>query len=680
MPQFVRGGPVIPDALVQDLEDDRVVIFCGAGVSMGAGLPDYVGLVKHCYQELTEPLPAKEDSDWNWPDRMLGSLESRYSSARVRDIVAKRLSARPRALGLHRAILRLARLRRGDGIRLVTTNFDTYFEKARRILSLRYDSHAGPVVPIPRNDRAGTWRSLVYLHGRLDTVPLGQLVLTSADFGRAYLTDGWAARFISRLFADFTVLFIGYSLNDPVMRYMVDAFAAEDAEVRFGFPRGSAYIFTPFDGPAAPDTQPYRHRNLEPIFYSSAQSHASLTDTVIAWAEARDDYLANVARLISDIAPSRPDAIDPADTANLLWAVARRRGDDGFGARTFAGVDDVPPIEWLDAFEASELALKAAHGAAAVAAQQVGRPSPPDLTLDIEPLFPLGLDARDLPLTTVGSALISWLVRHLANEGFVQRTLTKLASGRRPHAQLRYAIREELAKNHDLREGYRIFWRIVASEGGWVAIGTGKHLGPTAVVRGAITQNVDRVWLHQELVAGLQPLLKLSHSSYKHYLDALGPTAMDTSVGNRLSEIARTEVILADGDRIRSAVGAIDARPDADSHWASLVDELTSLLAQALRLFAIAGEANEFSDPSAVQRPSVVPHAQNHRHQQWTLLLDLIWRGWTYIDGQDRELSRGVVSRWRRMPYLAFRRLVLAAMNESAHFTAEERLEALLNG
>lgn len=57
MPKFAKAGPVVPDELVQSLEDDRVVIFCGAGISMGAGLPSYVGLVKYCYDELAETLP-----------------------------------------------------------------------------------------------------------------------------------------------------------------------------------------------------------------------------------------------------------------------------------------------------------------------------------------------------------------------------------------------------------------------------------------------------------------------------------------------------------------------------------------------------------------------------------------------------------------------------------------------
>ena len=326
MPQFVRNGPIVPDELVQDLEDDRVVMFCGAGISMGAGLPSFAGLVEHCFRELSHPLPENGHGDWNWPDRMLSALESRYSAVQVRSIVSDRLSKRPRDLALHRAILRLARLRRYDGLRLVTTNFDTYFEKASRGLGLRYKSHAGPVLPIPRNDHLASWRSLVYLHGRLGEAPAEQLVLTSADFGRAYLTDAWAARFVARLFADFTVLFIGYSLNDPVLRYMTDAFAAEDAEMRFGRSRGPAYIFTSYDGGMAPDPQPFRDRNLKPILLdTSAQRHLHLKDTVIAWAEARDDYLANVSRLIGEIAPRRPDAIDPTDTANSLWVVPAAR-------------------------------------------------------------------------------------------------------------------------------------------------------------------------------------------------------------------------------------------------------------------------------------------------------------------------------------------------------------------
>ncbi|WP_427914805.1 hypothetical protein ACPWT1_07800 [Ramlibacter sp. MMS24-I3-19] len=37
--QFIPNGPDIPDALLQAQEEDRVVFFCGAGISYPAGLP-----------------------------------------------------------------------------------------------------------------------------------------------------------------------------------------------------------------------------------------------------------------------------------------------------------------------------------------------------------------------------------------------------------------------------------------------------------------------------------------------------------------------------------------------------------------------------------------------------------------------------------------------------------------
>ena len=379
MPRFIPHGPIVPDRLVQELEADRVVIFCGAGISMGSGFPSYAGLVQHCYNEFGLPVPNNNHTDWDWPDRMLGVLESKKTPRDVRRVVATRLSQEPTNLDIHKALLRLARLRRSPGLRLVTTNYDHLFEKAQDNLRLGYDYHSAPILPIPRNDRAASWRSIVYLHGRLEPPDRdnSHLVLTSADFGRAYLTDGWAARFVARLFADFTVLFVGYSLNDPVLRYMTDAFAAEDAQARGGIARGAAYIFVPHPGAAPPDRQPYLDRKLEPIFYNQTRQHVRLKKTLIEWASASEDYLSNVGVIISRIARSRPEALDPSATDNLLWAVLGRPDDRGYGAKVFANLDPLPRVEWLDAFDRRETEMRAVHAAAVAAAEETERsPSP----------------------------------------------------------------------------------------------------------------------------------------------------------------------------------------------------------------------------------------------------------------------------------------------------------------
>ena len=679
MPQFFPNGPIVPDKLVQDLEDDRVVLFCGAGISMGAGLPNYKGLVEHCCKELTYPMPEEQSSDWDWPDRMLGALETHFTAEQVRRIVADRLNQKPHTLSLHRAILKLAQTRRREGLRLVTTNFDTYFEKACKTLGIRTNWHSGPVLPIPRNDRKGTWSSLVYLHGRLDESATQQLVLTSADFGRAYLTEAWAARFVARLFADFTVLFIGYSFNDPVLRYMTDAFAAEDAEARFAQPRGPAYIFVSHQSGAPLHPKPYQDRNLQAIFYDDAKNHLSLKQTLVTWADWRADYLANTTRLINSIAPRRPDAIDPTDTANLLWAVTGRPGDNGHGARVFAGVTSLPPIEWFDEFERRERDLITEHANASVKAKELEHPIPFTPQLDIALLFPDVLDLRELALTPVANALIPWLVRHLGSEGWVERVQTKLAEGRRPHAYLRRAIQDSLIQPHSLLAGYVRFWWIVTAEGGWTISNKNVHHRPYYAVIQSLNTQVDPHLLKQEVLAALRPVLGLSPSSFRRWRDAMDPTRVGQPVGNSLSEIADAEVNLADGDQVDTMINAINAKPGADAFWAGMLEELTSLLHQVLDLYAAADEATRELDPSSVHRPSIVPHQQNLHHRSWTVLFDLIWQSWKHVDTVDPARSRAFVTNCRYLPYLAFRRIAAAAVAYSAHFTAQEQLEVLLH-
>ena len=79
---------------------------------------------------------------------------------------------------------------------MLTTNFDTLFERAAVAGALAdVPSHSGKSLP-----KAGGARDfgVLHLHGRIADEKLGlaetDFVLTSADFGDAYLRDGWASR------------------------------------------------------------------------------------------------------------------------------------------------------------------------------------------------------------------------------------------------------------------------------------------------------------------------------------------------------------------------------------------------------------------------------------------------------------------------------------------------------
>lgn len=222
--QFVRQGPDIPERLLQAHEDGRVVFFCGAGISYPARLPGFAGLVAKVYKALAATPNAVQQAAIKVEqfDTAIGLLEADIVGGRetvrrtLAGILTPDLSA-PNATATHEALLTLSKCRNGH-TRLITTNFDRLFEEVIAVKSLPIKQFQAPLLPVPKN----RWDGLVYLHGLLGTTPtaneLDRLVVSSGDFGLAYLTERWAARFVSELLRNYTVCFVGYSINDPVLR------------------------------------------------------------------------------------------------------------------------------------------------------------------------------------------------------------------------------------------------------------------------------------------------------------------------------------------------------------------------------------------------------------------------------------------------------------------------------
>ncbi len=145
-------------------------------------------------------------------DRFLGRLRPALNIHERTCRIMSRPESRPSTI--HRDLLRL--FGSLGAVRLVTTNFDDHFLAAAKDLwdGGTPEYFAAPAVPLGRD-----FHGLVHLHGSA-TLDAGRLVLTDEDFGRAYLTDGWARRFLQAMFSSYTVLFVGYSHRDPIMHYL----------------------------------------------------------------------------------------------------------------------------------------------------------------------------------------------------------------------------------------------------------------------------------------------------------------------------------------------------------------------------------------------------------------------------------------------------------------------------
>jgi hypothetical protein len=123
-------------------------------------------------------------------------------------------------LGPHKSLIDLSTIASGT-TRLVTTNFDRVFQLALPDLQVMLP----PNLLDPR--RPAPWRGVVHLHGIVtpdyDGAAPGEFVVSSADFGRAYLADGWATTFMRALMERYRIVFVGYSADDPPIRYLLEA-------------------------------------------------------------------------------------------------------------------------------------------------------------------------------------------------------------------------------------------------------------------------------------------------------------------------------------------------------------------------------------------------------------------------------------------------------------------------
>lgn len=213
------GGIDFDERILDALRDNNLVIFAGAGVSMGppSNLASFWRLAEQIAEgtglEVEQPL-----------DRFLGQLQ--HKQVHVHTRAADRLSlpgSAPNAL--HRDLLRL--FGSGEKVRLVTTNFDDHFTTAYiEQFGKQPIIYSAPALPLGHS-----FTGIVHVHGAL-TRP-EDMVLTDADFGRGYLTEGWARRFLVDVFRRFTVLFVGYSHDDVVMTYLARALPVDTLAGRF---------------------------------------------------------------------------------------------------------------------------------------------------------------------------------------------------------------------------------------------------------------------------------------------------------------------------------------------------------------------------------------------------------------------------------------------------------------
>jgi len=190
----------IPDELIASVARSDAVLFIGAGLSMGAGLPGW--------KELIAPLADRI----GLPEHLRGDLlkvAQHYEGQRGRHALISYIKEQTDTSGKpttenYRRLLRL-------GIRTwVTTNFDDLAEQALREARMRFKTVVRDSdLPYASADQL----TLLKLHG--DSEQPDTIVITQQDYSTYFRRFPRVKEKLSGLLVEKTFLFVGYSISDP---------------------------------------------------------------------------------------------------------------------------------------------------------------------------------------------------------------------------------------------------------------------------------------------------------------------------------------------------------------------------------------------------------------------------------------------------------------------------------
>ncbi|HAE27063.1 MAG TPA: hypothetical protein DCG58_07880 [Hyphomonas adhaerens] len=372
------GLAAIPERLLLAHARGEVLFICGAGISRPAGLPDFRQLVLDVYAALDasahavlSAVPLGASNQWEGDfssltdrqtaevkrfilgdyDVVLGMLERRLDDqtrgdSRVRRTVASIIRAGATSpAAIHKALITLAD--RGGAKTIVTTNFDLLLQVAAQRRRLSVETYS--LGSIPRPTRQSDFAGVLHIHGALDKSPsrMSELVLSDQDFGEFYLRRRVVPDFIYDAARLYHLVLVGYSANDPPMRYLLNAVAADgkrfdDLKERFTF-----------FGTSTPDPvalADWNGRGITPIHYDSANGHDNLRASLERWAKlsainGKKQLIDSELRRI--VKKPRSAA---AESDRDLFDHFFRRGNASERERLSALVSDAKAeINWLDA-------------------------------------------------------------------------------------------------------------------------------------------------------------------------------------------------------------------------------------------------------------------------------------------------------------------------------------------
>ncbi|WP_337660565.1 SIR2 family protein [Anderseniella sp. Alg231-50] len=623
--RFSKEGPAFPSQLVDALLVGEVVFLCGAGVS-APQLPDFGGLVKSCFADLNVQMnPSEQHAFGN--DRyeeVLGSLSRRIvdPTHMIRTVV--KLLQPPMDLNLdnHHTILRLSRNIENKPT-IVTTNFDTLIERAllekAEPEGIRSLSSAGQDLPPPGSSDFG---GIIHLHGRIADEDLDleetALVVTSADYGDAYMRSGWASRFLFDLCRSKTIVLVGYSAGDAPFRYFLNVLEAD----RQRFPDlRPVYALDAVDDRDGHDVR-WSTLAVEPIPYeyvpdpaTGRNSHSAMWRDLGKLADVVERPRSTRRTWAQEILVKSHDRVSQEELDRVKWLFADHR--DLWSIATTAIVDP----EWFHFFVQHELWTD-----------------------------------RD-----AAWVVAAWIARDFQSADRFNLAVSLRARLRTPFAD---ELDRRLGQAMDIPALWMRAWRLLSKSLLESMLDTDMRMYSVEQrLRASLVLNLDI----QEAVELLTPTLKIEPNRSHLY----GESIPDPP--SKLSDLAWLSFAIQDRDGAAELVDSLVevSKPNMIIRMATA--KLHAVIQQAIDAECIA----EDYDSIGSSVPSIEPHEQNEHRDGPIFLIELIARLIKTATTDDREAVRSLAESWRQLPGILGLRLWLHSLREPKLYSSDDAMVGL---
>ena len=691
---LIKDGPDIPEEVLHALRNDKLVLFCGAGISKQNGLPLFAELVEQVCEQLNIPIDEhpllKEAKEQKKYDHILDLVEGNQDFSVERKILRKQVInilskyRKNSTLVIHKALLDLSALPNKKGHRLVTTNMDQLFHKAGLNPKL---VDIGPKLAPPRKQN---WKNFIFLHGLIDQEndPEGkELILTKTDFGLAYLYDNWAARFMIQLFQEeFTILFIGYSINDPVMNYLMSAIASENRRkndenkrndhnqtVSTNKIKNSIYAFVGYKeenqkNDEQSEKEKWKSMGITPILYKINENHSLLYDTIKEWASLKRMGFNERKRWLREklkCEGESPKEFKEPDKWEVKSVFDFLKIDKKL-AKYFPQVNPhISLLKLVSELPTDEVTQKTNNAKI----QSQNKPKlldnlviPKTLTRETE-LFALN---TGIPiwgsLSKLENSVVLWLCKHLDKKELIHWIIEHnciLNISFKLHIQWAIERLEREEKQNKQVKGkikldkrQYLFWKTIIDINYCPRNNNNFEFLP-------LVSSLNKEYCSikaQEFMSLLKPYIEFEKPFY-------------------YKSISESDKFYKPKIQIKLRHYPINQyKLKNESVLLKHAEDFSELLKKAMQKSEQFEMIQNCADIFYIQRPSIADHRQNKNFYTWTYLIDLARDSFDLAMKKNKNLAKFLFYKWQQYPYSIFYRLILYAITKYENLDVDEQL------